>query len=127
MLEQRESLFLHSVVNVGKVNSAKCSYPCKIDGCMHRALLSRICDVHSVELTHQYIYFFSSSLLSVSCDSGSRVQCDIPHCVGLMSSSARLVVGGAAVWLCDTLLQTLVAEAWQEWAGSLGRWAGQHL
>ena len=43
-----------------------------------------------------------------------------------MSSSARLVVGGAAVWLCDTLLQTLVAEAWQEWAGSLGRGAGQH-
>ena len=56
MLEQRESLFLHSVVNVGKVNSAKCSYPCKIDGCMRRALLSRICDVHSVELTHPSIF-----------------------------------------------------------------------
>ena len=126
MLEQRESLFLHSVVNVGKVNSAKCSYPCKIDGCMRRALLSRICDVHSVELTHPSIFL---SFPLHCCDSRSRVQCDfdIPRCVGQMSSSARLVVGGAAVWLRDTLLQTLVAEAWQEWAGSLGRWAGQHV
>ena len=37
--------------------------------------------------------------------------------------TVRMMVGAGLVWLCDIVVQTAVAEMWQQWAQILGRGA----